>query len=167
MQVPKRRNDWKSQLGPADEYLTPDAIANLKAELIRIEKARPAAVSELTRTREMGDLSENFAYHVAKGKVMGMDGEIFRIKERLKNAKIIKVGDNAGGIIAIGSIITVEVNEKQKEIMLVGTQEADPATGKISFHSPLGAALNGKMSGEVADVEVSGKKIVYKILKVN
>jgi transcription elongation factor GreA len=167
MQVPKRRNDWKSQLGPADEYLTPNAIANLKAELEQIQKARPAAVAELARTREMGDLSENFAYHVAKGKVMGMDGEIFRIKERLKNAKIIKVGDNAGGIIAIGSIITVEVNGKQKEIMLVGTQEADPATGKISFHSPLGAALNGKMTGETANVEVNGKKIVYKILKVN
>jgi Transcription elongation factor len=167
MQVPKRRNDWKSQLGPADEYLTPDAIANLKAELAQIERARPAAVSELTRTREMGDLSENFAYHVAKGKVMGMDGEIFRIKERLKNAKIIKVGENAGGIIAIGSIVTVEVNGKQKKLMLVGTQEADPLTGKISFHSPLGAALNGKMANEMADVEVNGRKIFYKILKVN
>ncbi len=167
MQVPKRRNEWKSRLGPADEYLTPDAIANLKAELIQIERARPAAVSELTRTREMGDLSENFAYHVAKGKVMAMDGEIFRIKERLKNAKIITVGNNAGGIIAIGSIIELEVNGKQKKITLVGTQEADPLSGKISFHSPLGAALNCKMAGETAFVEVNGKKIIYKILSVN
>ena len=84
MQIPKRRNEWKSRADWADEYLTADAIQELKDELVRIERARPAAVAELQRTREMGDLSENFAYSVAKGKVMGMDARAFHIKEQLK-----------------------------------------------------------------------------------
>ena len=166
MQVPKRRNEWKSQQGPADEFLTPDAIAKLKDDLARIITTRPAAVAELARTREMGDLSENFAYHVAKGKVMGMDHEMLRIKERLKNAKVITVGKNEDGIIALGSIVEVEVNGKQKKITIVGTQEADPLSGKISFHSPLGVALVGKMGDETAEVKVGDKTVIYKILKV-
>jgi transcription elongation factor GreA len=167
MQVPKRRNEWKSEQGPADEYLTLDAVEALKAELAAIIKARPAAVSELARTREMGDLSENFAYHVAKGKVMGMDHQILLIKERLKNAQVVNVGDNAGGVIAVGSIITVEVNGKQRILTILGSQQADPSSGKISYHSPIGAALIGKMAGDSVDVEINGKKIIYKILEVN
>jgi transcription elongation factor GreA len=166
MQIPKRRGEWKRDLAAADEYLTPEAIEGLKKELERIFAARPAAVSELQRTREMGDLSENFAYSVAKGKVMGMDNRIIEIKEQLKRVKPLKIGGNAGGFIAVGSIVTVEVNGKQKTLTLVGTQQADPLSGKISYHSPVGAALTNHLAGDAVSVTANGKTIVYKILKV-
>ena len=166
MQIPKRRGEWKRDLAAADEYLTPEAIEGLKKELERIIAARPAAVSELQRTREMGDLSENFAYSVAKGKVMGMDNRIIEIKEQLKRVKPLKIGGNAGGFIAVGSIVTVEVNGKQKTLTLVGTQQADPLSGKISYHSPVGAALTNHLAGDSVSVTTNGKTIVYKILKV-
>ncbi len=166
MQIPKRRGEWKQQLGPADEFLTPDAIQKLKDELTGLANARPYAVSELQRTREMGDLSENFAYSVAKGKVMGMDRRIFEIKEQLKRVKPLKLG-GGGGLIDVGSIVTVEINDKQKTLTLVGTQQADPASGKISYHSPVGAALMNHLTGETVAVSANGKKIEYKILKIN
>lgn len=166
MQIPKRRNEWKRDLPSADEFLTPPAIEELKNELARIQAARPDAVSELQRTREMGDLSENFAYTVAKGKVMGMDNRIIEIKEQLKRVKPLKIGGNAGGFIAAGSIVTVEVNGKQKTLTLVGTQQADPMAGNISFHSPVGAALMNHLAGDEVSVAANGKKIVYKIIEV-
>lgn len=166
MQIPKRRGEWKRNLGPEDEYLTHDAIEGLKKELGRIVASRPAAVAELQRTREMGDLSENFAYTVAKGKVMGMDAAIFRIKERLKYAKPIKVGGNEGGIIAVGSVVDVEVNGKPKTFTLVGVQQVDLSRGFISYHSPAGASLMGKMAGDTASFTANGKRIEYLILRV-
>ncbi len=171
MQIPKRRGEWKRAVGPADEYLTSEAIEALKNELARLEKARPAAVAELQRTREMGDLSENFAYSVAKGKVMGMDANIFRIKERLKYAKPIKVGANAGGFVAVGSIVETEITMpdgtvKLKTFTILGTQEVDLAKGCISYHSPVGSALIGKLAGDVAIVSANGKKVAYRILRV-
>jgi len=166
MQIPKRRGEWKRDLPSADEYLTPEAIDGLRTELARIQAARPAAVSELQRTREMGDLSENFAYSVAKGKVMGMDAAIFRIKEQLKRVKPLKLGGNKNGFIAVGSIVEVEINGKRKTLTLVGTQQADPGSGKISYHSPVGAAFMNHLPGDEAIVETNGKKIVYKILEV-
>lgn len=177
MRIPKRRGEWKQRVGSVDEYLTPDAIEGLKSELERIELARPNAVSELQRTREMGDLSENFAYSVAKGKVMGMDKRLFEIKEQLKRVKPLKIGGNAGGLIAAGSIVTVEIstrggfassgNVKTKKLTLVGTQQADPLSGKISIHSPVGAALMNHLSGDTVTVETNAKTIEYKIIKVS
>jgi transcription elongation GreA/GreB family factor len=89
----------------------------------------------------------------------------------------VKVGDNAGGVIAVGSVVTVETGGKQKVLTILGSQQADPSSGKISYHSPIGAALIGKMAGDEASVEISakggsasggnGKKIIYKILEVN
>jgi transcription elongation GreA/GreB family factor len=153
-------------LGPEDEYLTPDAIEELKKELARIEAARPYAVSELQRTREMGDLSENFAYSVAKGKVMGMDAAIFRIKERLKYVKPVTVGGTKNGIVSVGSIVDVEVNGKLKTFTLLGVAQVDLSKGFISYHSPVGAALMGKEAGDTAIVETNGKKIEYRIIAV-
>jgi transcription elongation GreA/GreB family factor len=114
----------------------------------------------------MGDLSENFAYSVAKGKVMGMDARMFHIKEQLKRVKPLKIGGNAGGLIAIGSIVTVEVNGKRKTLTLVGTQQADPMAGKISYHSPVGAALSNHLAGDTVTVETNGRKIEYKVMEV-
>ncbi len=170
MRIPKRRGEWRRDLGPADEFLTPEAIQGLKDELKRIETARPEAVSELQRTREMGDLSENFAYSVAKGKVMGMDKRIFEIKEQLKRVKPLTIG-SSGGKIAVGSIVTVETGGKQKTLTLVGERQVDLLKGFISYHSPVGAALLNHVAGETVTVAISAdggndRSIEYKILKV-
>ncbi len=166
MQVPKRK-PGKYAEGPQDYHLTHAAIAELKEELIRLEQhSRPKAVEELRRTREMGDLSENFAYSMAKGKLLGIDTRMFSIKERLKHAIPIAHGPAKDGSARIGATVTVFVNGKEKNYDIVGSQETDPGLGSISYLSPLGAALMGKKMGESVIVEANGKKIVYKILEV-
>ena len=165
MQIPKRRGEWRRNIGPADEYLTPNAIQQLKDDLNRLEHiARPPAVLELQRTREMGDLSENAAYSEAKGKVMGIDSAIFRIKERLKYAQPVGSGARLG--VGVGSNVTVEINGKQKTFLILGTQQTDPISGRISFHSPVGAALMGKKIGDIATVTINGQAIKYTILEI-
>ncbi len=166
MQTPKRRGEWRRQLGLADEYLTPDAIQKLKQDLARLEKARPAALEELQRTREMGDLSENVAYGEAKAHVGRINGGILNIRERLRLAKTIQTGANTSGRVAIGTTVEVEVNGKIKKFQILGTQQADPNSGKISFHSPVGAALMGKKAGDMARVRMKDKEIEYRIIKV-
>lgn len=166
MQVPKRK-PGKYALGPADDNLTHAAIKKLQEELERIEKhVRPKAVEELRRTREMGDLSENFAYSVAKGKVMGLDHRLLEIKERLKNAIPIRHGAGPGGTVRLGATVTLSVNGKERVYDIVGAQEADPGTGAISYHSPLGKALIGKRAGDVVKVLVNDREVTYRILEV-
>src|SRR5262249_44078751 len=103
MQVPIRKAG-KYASAPNDHHLTPEAIQKLRDELARIETViRPKAVEELRRTREMGDLSENFAYSVAKAKVGGLDMRVLEIKEKLKNAIPIRRGAASDGSVRIGA----------------------------------------------------------------
>ena len=166
MQVPKRK-EGKYTGGPADDFLTHSAIARLKHELERLEKQdRPKAVEDLRAAREMGDLSENFAYSEAKARLARIDGRVFGIKERLKFAVPIEEGAGAGGAVRVGATVVVEVNGKTKEFRILGTQESDPSRGRISYHSPLGAALMGKKAGDVAAVSANGKELTYRIVEV-
>lgn len=165
MQVPKRK-PGKYAGGPADDHLTHAAIKRLQEELARIERARPAAVVELTRTREMGDLSENAAYTAAKGRLLGMDIRVMEIKERLKKAVPIQHGPGPGGAVRLGATVTLEVNGKERVYDIVGAQEADPGAGAISYHSPLGAALVGRKAGETVVIDANGKRIAYRIIEV-
>jgi transcription elongation factor GreA len=166
MRIPKR-NPGKYAPGPADFHLTHTAIGRLREELKRLEEqARPRAVEELRRTREMGDLSENAAYSAAKARLLGMDQRILEIKERLKRAVPISHGAGPGGTIRIGATVTVEIDGRVRTYDIVGSQEADPSGGAISYLSPLGKALMGRRAGETIEIEANGRRIEYRIVEV-
>jgi len=48
----------------------------------------------------------------------------------------------------------------------VGANEADPKAGKISYESPLGAALLGKHKGDTITVNAPGGTIRFKVVKI-
>ena len=77
MQIPKRKSQQFKKNNESDNYLTEEAIEMLKGELNHIETtARPKTVEELSAAREMGDLSENAAYQMAKSRLARMDYRI-------------------------------------------------------------------------------------------
>ena len=168
MQVPKRRSQERRKYGgPADDFLTPSAIRKIEDDLRRLEKvSRPRALEDLTRTREMGDLSENAGYSEAKGRLMKIDSLIFEMKEKLKHAVVIRPGADSEGRARIGSTIVVRVNGKEKAYELTGSQETDPTAGRISHVSPLGRALLGKKAGDEAAVKGPAKTVTYRIIAV-
>ncbi|WP_230769744.1 GreA/GreB family elongation factor [Sphingomonas sp. Leaf4] len=53
--------------------------------------------------------------------------------------------------VAFGARVTYRLNGQQKTIELVGSDEADPAAGRVAFTAPLAVALTGLMAGETAD----------------
>ncbi len=50
--------------------------------------------------------------------------------------------------------------------MIVGSQEADPFEGKISFQSPIGSALYLKHVGDIVTAETPNGSIKFKIIEV-
>ncbi len=156
----------KYAAGAESDYLTAEAIESLKKELERLAAQRPKAVEDLTRAREMGDLSENAAYHEAKGRLGRIDGLIFSLREQLKRAKLIEPGAGPGGKARLGSTVVVLVGGKEKTYELVGPKETDPASGRISHVSPLGAVLMDRRAGDKAVLKTADREVVYEILKV-
>lgn len=168
MQIPKRKKEqYRKYNGPGDNFYSPAALQKLKDDLRRLQEfSRPRAVTDLTKARDMGDLSENAAYSEAKGRVFGIDRRIFEIKEILKNAIVIKRGATADGRVRIGATVMVRVNGKEKTYEITGSSETAPSSGKISHGSPLGAALMGQKAGDIISIMAAGKKVEYEILGV-
>ncbi len=53
--------------------------------------------------------------------------------------------------VGFGSRVTYTLNGQRRTIELVGSDEADPAAGRIPFTAPLALAMSGLMAGETAD----------------
>jgi transcription elongation factor GreA len=84
----------------------------------------------------------------------------------VKNYATTKTVTVDGNIYTSGSTISVKVNDKEKEYMIVGPQEADPLIGKISNESPLGSAFLGKEKGDKIKVQTPAGEVEYKIILI-
>jgi transcription elongation factor GreA len=147
-------------------YLTKEGLDQLKAELEELTKVkRPEVLNRVSQARNMGDLSENAEYTVAREELSFIDGRIDELEELLKQAVLIS--NNHSSTIKLGSTVHVNTGKDKEEFTLVGEWEADPKEKKISHESPLGKALIGKKVGEKVEVEAPAGKIVYTIEAIN
>jgi transcription elongation GreA/GreB family factor len=55
------------------------------------------------------------------------------------------------GEVGISSRVTIRHNGTERTVEITGTDEADPAAGRIGFQAPLARALIGGMEGEAVD----------------
>lgn len=164
MQVPTRRADKLPRI-KSDPHITPEKFQELSDTLKQLlEVKRPREAKEVKRLAEMGDFSENAGYQMAKGRLRGINRKIDEIQDLLKRAEIITPGK--GGVIALGNLITLERNGKEKKYRLLGSAETDPNKGIISHNSPLGSALLGKKIGDQIKISLEDRKIEYKIINV-
>ena len=148
--------------------MSQDRLDALKEELDYLETVREKEVAEqIKEARSFGDLSENSEYDEAKTEQGKLYSRIAEYKNLLENAEIVDSAASAG-TIAIGSkvrLLDVEYNEEE-EYQIVGSQEVNPATGRISDESPIGRAILGRQIGDTVTVEAPGGEFAYKILDV-
>jgi transcription elongation factor GreA len=157
-----------SKLPPAKEpvYLTAEGKADLEAELEDlITNQRPAIAAAILAAREDGDLRENGAYHDAKDRQGLMEGRIRELKSKLERAEVIEA-PQAGGTVALGSVVTVKGPDGEAQYTIVGSMEAKISAGRISNESPLGKALLGKAVGDTAQVQTPGGETTYTIAAI-
>ena len=66
-----------------------------------------------------------------------------------------------------GATVTLVDEEKKKvRYQLVGQTEADARVGRISYNSPLGRALIGRLVGEEVEVTTPAGERYYEISKL-
>lgn len=143
-------------------YLTKEGLEELKQEFEELTKVkRPDILNRVSQARNMGDLSENAEYTVAREELSFIDGRIDELEELLK--QVVIISNNHSSTIKLGSTVKVHTGKENEEFTVVGEWEADPKEKKISHESPLGKALIGKKVGEKVEVEAPAGKIVYTI----
>jgi len=147
------------------QYLSADSLENLKKEQDTLKNSTiPGIAKRIDEAKQQGDLSENAEYHQAREDMSWAQGRILELEQIINNSQVIE--KTKGNIVALGSTVKVKINDKIKEYMIVGQQEANPSKGKISNESPLGSAFINHGEGEEIDVNTPAGKQVYKILEV-
>ncbi len=152
-----------------EQFLTADGAAELRAELEHLLKVkRPELAYRLKEAISMGDLSENADYHDAKEQQAFLEGRIQYLENLLRSAKVIdESSSKAPQEIKVGTTVTIKAEGEESETYrIVGAAEADPRNGKISYESPIGAALMGHRKGETVRVETPGGEWVVKIVSI-
>ena len=138
-----------------DEAITAQGLADLRAELARLEgPVRREMAARIQAARELGDLKENAEYHIAKEDQALLETRIKRLTERLRDAVVVEA-DEDGDAVGFGTTVHVvdEASGRPATYTLVGPTEADLATGRLSAESPVARALMGARPGDVVEVE--------------
>ncbi len=151
----------------APTRLSADGVAALEAELLELTTVtRPAIVARIVSARELGDLKENSDYHEARREQSFAEGRIRAIEDLLRHVELIEEGVD-GGRARLGSTLLVEGPHGEEETFsLVGPTEANPAAGRISSSSPIGAALLGGAVGDEVEAIVPSGRLRFRILEV-
>ena len=108
-------------------------------------------------------------YIAAKEKQSFVEKRIHEIEQKLANSEIIDTLNPSKDKVGFGSVVTLENldNGGQVTYQIVGPDESDIPSGKISITSPLGKALIGKEVDEEIKVQTPGGEKNYIILKIS
>ncbi len=131
--------------------LTKEGKEKLEAEYQNyVEVLRPNVIRELSEARAQGDLSENADYDAAKKRQSEIEGRIAELEAMLQNYEIINSDNKNKNVIKLGSKVRIlDLSENEEaEYSIVGTVEADPFNGKISYESQLANAIIGAKVGD-------------------
>jgi transcription elongation factor GreA len=145
--------------------MTSPGHERLKAELERLKRVeRPAITKAIAEARAHGDLSENAEYHAAREKQGMTEARIKDLEAMLGTAEVIEA-PTSGDRITFGSTVRLE-DESGKEVtyQIVGSEESDPAHGRISILAPLARTLIGKKVGDTVTVQLPAGKKTFQIL---
>jgi transcription elongation GreA/GreB family factor len=109
--------------------VTPAGLAQIEGHVARIEAAMASEKNVLLRETLARDL---------------------RYWE-IRKASATVTPPAADGTVGFGSAVTIRRKGRDQHFRIVGVDEADPATGLLSFRSPLAAAILGARSGEIVE----------------
>ncbi|HHH12288.1 MAG TPA: transcription elongation factor GreA [Candidatus Moranbacteria bacterium] len=147
--------------------VTRDGLKKLKEELReRTGPIRQKIAAAIKEAKEQGDLSENAEYSEAKREQAENEARIAQLEDLIKNAQVLSRDRRRKGV-QVGSRVKVRCRGRENEFVIVGSNEVDPAEGKISVDSPIGKALMGKEAGEKVSIETPGGKMECEIVELS
>lgn len=149
------------------KYLTKKGLKKLKEKYNRLLKAFKEMKSKGKIPKILHSEDANPEYISFQEDLNFLEARIARIEEALANAEIVeKPPKEKRDEIRVGATVKVEVDGKPDEFTIVGSAEADPPKGKISYECPVGEALLGHKEEDKVEIS-SPTKVTYKIKEIS
>jgi transcription elongation factor GreB len=142
------------------QYMTPEGHRAIVTELARLGEERARVVQTVADAAAEGDRSENAEYIYGKKRLREIDRRMRFLRKVHDAAVVVDPTQDRGDKVFFGATVVLE-GEGGEELVyqLVGEHETDAARRRISYRSPVGAALMRKSVDEEVVVDTpSGKR---------
>lgn len=148
------------------QYVSEEGLEKLKAELQELKTTkRKEIAARLEHAKTLGDLSENAEYQEAKEEQSLVESQIAELEEILRSAVVITKAHRTDQV-SVGATVKVRSPNGEEAYTIVGSEEANPAAGKISNESPLGKSFLNHRVGDRVEVKTPGGATNYEIVEI-
>ena len=147
-------------------YITPEGERGLRDELHQLWKVeRPQVTSAVHEAAKNGDRSDNGDYIYGKRRLREIDSRVRFLNKRLDELQIVDRPPDDTSRIFFGAWVTLEDEDgEEQRWRIVGPDEFDLSTHKLSMDSPMARSLLGKaVDDEVIVHSPSGDSTYYVI----
>ncbi len=134
-------------------------------QLLKIE--RPKTCEIIAWAAGNGDRSENADYLYGKKRLREIDKRLRFLNQRISTAQVVDYEKIHGETIRFGATVTIENEEREKTITIVGSDEINTEKGHLSYLSPVGKALMGKTTGDEITIHSPSAKENWTITAVH
>ena len=145
-------------------YIPPEGERALREELRQLWKVeRPQVTAAVHEAAKNGDRSENGDYIYGKKRLREIDSRVRFLGKRLDELKVVDTLPSDRDKIFFGAWVTLEDDDGEETCYrIVGPDEFDLASGKLSMDAPLARAMLGKrLDDEVLVSTPTGEKCYY------
>lgn len=149
--------------------ITKQGYEALKMELEHLKSVeRPKNIRAIEEARSHGDLSENAEFLAAKERQAFIEGRLNELGYKLSNANIIDPDKVSKHQVVFGCKVLLENIDTGEtvEYQLVGPDESNIKSGRISVSSPLGKAIIGKKPGDEIMIQAPGGRRRYELIEI-
>lgn len=150
-------------------YMTPGGFASLQEELrMLMREERPKVVEVVAWAASNGDRSENGDYIYGKRRLREIDRRVRYLTKRLESAEVVDPARQQSlDQVFFGAAVTyVREDDSKHTVKLVGIDEADAASGKISWISPVAKALLKARAGDTVELRTPSGTEMLEVISV-
>ena len=136
-------------------YITPAGFKKLQDEFQHLKrKERPEVVEVVSWAAGNGDRSENGDYIYGKKRLREIDRRLRFLSKRMDAAEIVDPTTVDSDRVRFGATVKVlDEDDVEKIYKIVGEDETEAETGKVSWKSPIARALFKAQEGDCVVVK--------------
>jgi len=157
----------------SDRYVyTPGGIRRLNARIHRARAAYQEVCDDNPAALESGDTSgwhDNFAFEENQRKMHQLARRVRDLERIQAVAEEVPVLTGEPECAWLGASVTwcfADSPDDERTVWIAGWEDGEPALGRVSYNSPLGAALVGSQEGDERELVIGGTKRRIEVLEV-
>ncbi len=149
-------------------HMTEEGLTALREELVGLKGGREDKVEAIRIAAMDKDFRENAPLDAARETHSHAESRIKEVEETLRRAVVVDTSVSPDRRVRVGSRVTLHDLDSGQTVQytLVDSAEADPAGGKVSVVSPVGAAVVGAVVGDEVAVRAPKGERKYRVASV-